>query len=203
MNARLNVLMVQSPRLSGLQSGIQESLVMRLLGAPGLDVAIVSSLEMDQASETEQLLLSSLSGDLAVIDWRAPADVLASLERLGILVARAPHRLDPHPSAPANGRRKAYVIDLRNGDSADAVAESLRRLLEERRVIAVPLGAKIGPPPPAPTPRVIEPRRESLGRQSTPEIARQTAAASASPEPTAVTDTDLDAWVDGVNDADW
>lgn len=197
MNARLNVLMVQSPRLSGLQAGIQESLVMRLLGAPGLDLAIISSLDLDQASETEQLLLSSLSGDLAVIDWRAAADVLASLERSGIRADRAPHRLDPHPPTPAIGQRKAYVIDLRNGDSADAVAESLRRLLDERRVIAVPLGSMISPAPPA---RVVAPQTESLGRQSASETAKP---AAAIPETTSVTEKDLDAWVDGVNDADW
>lgn len=210
MSARLNVLLVQSPAATSLQSRLQESLVMRMIGAPGLDLAIVTSIDPEHASDTEQLLLASLSGDVAVIDWRDPETIVDSLARCGIAGARAPHPLDPTWSSPPPGQRKLYIVDLRNGDSADRIEEGLRQLLNERRVVAVPLLGPTASVTPSnrqaavaaapatetkPTDRTISsaalphtdvPRNESPRKAHRP-----------------FTELDLDDWVEGVNGSDW
>ncbi len=105
MTVRLNVMLVQSAGMSGLQSEINAELAVQLMGVPGIDVAIVNSLRPDAATATDQLLLASTQNDLAVIDWREPSDVLRDLEQLGVVGVRAPHRLDPAAAPVAAGLR--------------------------------------------------------------------------------------------------
>ncbi len=139
MAVRLSVLLVQSSRMSGLQSGINAELVFQLMGVPGIDLSIVNSLNPAEIAETDRLLLSSLETDLAVLDWRDADDSLAALATLGVVGARAPHQLDPHTPVAEPGTRRIYLVDLRSGDTPPAVVNAMKQLLDQRRVVAVPL----------------------------------------------------------------
>ena len=91
MSVRLNVVVVQSPRMSNLQTGIVADIVIQLLGRPGIDVSMVTSLQPDEEHSSDRLMLAGLESDLAVIDWRGIDETLGSLAMLGLDVRRAPH----------------------------------------------------------------------------------------------------------------
>lgn len=218
MSVRLNVLLVQSSRMSGLQSGINADLVFQLMGVPGIDLSIVNSLSAAEIAETDRLLLSSFENDLAVLDWRDADDSLAALAKLGVTGTRAPHRLDSKVPAAASGIRRIYVVDLRSGDSPGAVVDAMKDLLAQRRVVAVPLsiGGASKPKPKSP---------ENQPITQPPAVATESASSQAAvatgvspvtivpstlpPKPNAGTqrgepsDRDLDALVDGLNAGDW
>jgi len=222
MSVRLNVLLVQSSRMSGLQSGINADVVFQLMGVPGIDLSIVNSLNPTEIAETDRLLLSSFQNDLAVLDWRDADDSLSALAILGVSGARAPHQLDPNSAAVQPGKRRIYVVDLRNGDSPAAVVNAMKDLLDQRRVVAVPLsiGGLSKPKTPAVT-MPISPPQSVAPQASTPPVAvenetltdakptngtianpfpRETDIKSVRHEPS---DRDLDALVDGLNAGDW
>lgn len=142
MSIRLNVVVVQSPQMTSLQVGIVAEIVIQLLGRPGVDLAMVTTLEPDESESTDTLMLTGLESDLAVIDWRAPEESLASLSRLGIKVVRARHALDLEATVPAPGSRKLYAVDLRSGYKAAEVVQSVLDLLAARQVVTVSLGSK-------------------------------------------------------------
>ena len=206
MAVRLSVLLVQSSRMSGLQSGINAELVFQLMGVAGIDLSIVNSLNPAEIAETDRLLLSSLETDLAVLDWRDADDSLAALATLGIVGARAPHQLDPHTAAAEPGKRRIYLVDLRSGDSPPAVVNAMKELLDQRRVVAVPLS--IGGLAKPKTPPLTPPTLPVTVAASAP----LTLSAVSKPSPMAAvakqgrnepSDRDLDALVDGLNAADW
>ncbi len=223
MSVRLNVVLVQSAQMSGLQSGINQELVMQLIGSPGLDLAIVSSLDRATASETDRLLLSSLQSDLAVLDWRDSDDVIRTLADSGLTGSRSPHRLDPDVLPVEAGQRRIYVVDLRRGDRPSDVVEALRDLLSQRRVVAVPIvlnrSAKPADKADATEPRAVEPANRSMSAtdevgsdrlsptttQVTKKRTADTAEAASPPQrpADATSDRELDALVDDVNDAHW
>jgi len=199
MSVRLNVLLVQSSRMSGLQSGINTELVFQLMGVAGIDLSIVNSLLPDEIADTDRLLLTSLQNDLAVLDWREPDDTLASLQSVGLSGVRAPHALDPSAPPVAPGKRRLYIVDLRRGDRPATVAESMKDLLGQRRVVAVPLGfGSIAKPQPPSTSQPTTPTVPLSGGVAAPAASEALKAASSSPS-----ETDLDALVDGLNAADW
>jgi len=218
MSVRLNVLLVQSSRMSGLQSGINADLVFQLMGAPGIDLSIVNSLSPSEIAETDRLLLSSLQNDLAVLDWRDADDSLAALAMLGIRGARAPHQLDPQRPGVQAGTRRIYLVDLRSGDPPAAVVSAMKQLLDQRRVVAVPLviGGMVKPKTPGvpqdpgatnpvSAPSVVAPPSPTPQSTKTPTAVAHTphleeGHASVRREPS---DRDLDALVDGLNSGDW
>lgn len=233
MSVRLNVLLVQSSRMSGLQSGINAELVFQLMGVAGIDLSIVNSLLPDEIADTDRLLLTSLQNDLAVLDWRDPDDTLASLQSVGLSGVRAPHPLDPAAPPVAPGKRRFYFVDLRRGDRPATVAESMKDLLGQRRVVAVPLGiGSVAQPQPksAPQPAALSPlttkRGDESSRQERPgetetsggrrscaaegavlspatNVAKPAASEALKTNNSAPSETDLDALVDGLNAADW
>jgi hypothetical protein len=219
MTVRLNVMLVQSPGMSGLQSEINTELAIQLMGVPGIDVAILNSLRAELAPETDRLLLSATHNDLVIIDWREPSEVLHDLAQLGITGTRAPHRLDPDAAAVTAGVRRLYLIDLRRGDRPAAIVDALRALLNDRRVVTVSLAV------PATTRQLsaassrIAPERGS-GNNIPPLSAVHDApptdrskssppsGSSESPLPNSCpqgrpSESDLEALVDGVNASDW
>jgi len=205
MSVRLSVLLVQSSRMSGLQSGINAELVFQLMGVPGIDLSIVNSISPAEIAETDRLLLSSLETDLAVLDWRDPDESLVALAAVGITGHRAPHLIDP-TVPPANpGQRRLYLVDLRRGDSVTGVVEAMKQLLNQRRVVAVPLGFGMLPklkPSPQETVSAVQPAITS----PIPDAPEKPVSASLTlPLATASgpSDQDLDALVDGLNAADW
>lgn len=220
MTVRLNVMLVQSPGMSGLQSEINAELTIQLMGIPGIDVAIVNSFQPDTASGTDRLLLTATQNDMAIIDWREPGEVLRDLEQLGVAGQRAPHRLDPSVPPIAAGLRRLYLIDLRRGDRPASVVDALRALLQDRRVVAVTLGAP-GVAPRASGAKPLSPlappvAAEAVGAaaaEGTPSATEERPCApstGSAPQPRRLSgtarwpsDNDLDALVDGVNGSDW
>jgi len=212
MSVRLNVLLVQSSRMSGLQSGINADLVFQLMGVPGVDLSIVNSLNPAEIAETDRLLLSSFQNDLAVLDWRDVDDSLAALAILGVSGARAPHQLDPKTPSVQSGTRRIYLIDLRFGDSPAAVVSAMKQLLDQRRVVAVPLiiGGMAKPKMhsatnPVSAPSIVAPPSPTPQPTKAPTVVAHTphldgGHASVRREPS---DRDLDALVDGLNSGDW
>ncbi len=226
MSVRLNVLLVQSSAMSGLQSEINAELVVQMMGVPGLDLSIVTSLKRNEASDTDQLLLASFQNDLAILDWRDPSELVQSLAEIGVTGTRAAHRLDPSPAAaPARGRR-LYFVDLRRGDPPRLIVEAMRALLNDRQVVAVPLMLPTGMKSNSSAGSVASgngsPREQA--QRATPRSADSQPAATAHATHSASPDapppieqpqrpvggpakrpleSDLDALVDGVNDVDW
>lgn len=218
MSVRLNVLLVQSSRMSGLQSGINADLVFQLMGVAGIDLSIVNSLNPAEIAETDRLLLSSFQNDLAVLDWRDANDSLAALAILGVSGVRAPHQLDPTTPAVQTGKRRIYLVDLRSGDSSAAVVSAMKQLLDQRRVVAVPLviGGMAKPTMPGmpktpsatnmvSAPSVIAQPSPTPQQAKTPPVVANTphldrGRATVGGEPS---DRDLDALVDGLNSGDW
>ncbi|HBJ39154.1 MAG TPA: hypothetical protein DDZ51_31290 [Planctomycetaceae bacterium] len=214
MAVRLSVLLVQSSRMSGLQSGINAELVFQLMGVPGIDLSIVNSLNPAEIAETDLLLLSSLETDLAVLDWRDADDSLAALATLGVVGARSPHQLDPHTPAAMPGARRIYLVDLRSGDPPSSVVNAMKQLLDQRRVVAVPLliGGLAKPkslpvtqpesPPPSAAPKTRFPMNQSAVKPVASNHMIQASGSNAvvQSEPS---DRDLDALVDDLNASDW
>jgi hypothetical protein len=139
VSARLNVVVVQSPRMTSLQVGLVAEIVIQLLGRPGIDVAMVTSLEANESDSTDRLMLTSLENDVAVIDWRPIEQTIISLQTLGINATRAPHAFDPDAPIAPRGSRRIYAIDLRNGFKAGEVVEGLAALLRARQTVTVSL----------------------------------------------------------------
>lgn len=210
MAVRLTVLLVQSSRMSGLQTGINADLVFQLMGVPGIDLSIVNSLNPTEIAETDRLLLSSLETDLAVLDWRDADDSLAALANLGIVGTRAPHQLDPHTPAAEPGTRRIYLVDLRSGDPPPTVVNAMKHLLDQRRVVAVPLsiGGLARPKSTPTTPPPLPVASVTLTSTPTPTPTSgvpKPASISSGPQPAKnePSDRDLDALVEGLNAADW
>ncbi len=147
MAIRLNVIIVHSPPpLAGAQQ-LAESLVGELIGRPGIDVALVSSLDGISADSTDALTLESISGDVAVLDWRSPADLMHALAALQFIGSRAPHANDPSSDEPPAGTRKIYAFDLQTQVDAKQLCSDLQALLASRRVQTFTIGvsdAKLG-----------------------------------------------------------
>jgi len=192
--------------MTNLQVGIVAEIVIQLLGRPGIDLAMVKSLESDEEHSTDRLMLSSLESDLAIVDWRSAEQTLASLATLGVDVCRAPFALDPAPSAVAPGVRRVYVIDLRNAFKPDEVVEALMTLLKQRQVVTVSLaGLKPAIPKsnPSPEPVKLQPTKPM---NTSPSIPAQSSKEPNNSQPHRPNHTNddaaLDALVNSVNDID-
>jgi hypothetical protein len=157
MAIRLNVIIVHSPpAIPGAQQ-LAESLVGELIGRPGIDVALVESLSGISESSTDALTLESITGDVAVLDWRSPADLVQALAALQFVGTRAPHANDPggnDPSANDPGGsdpqreeavlmgRKIYAFDLQTHTDAKQLCNDLQALLATRRVQTFAIGGR-------------------------------------------------------------
>ncbi|MGV3483755.1 MAG: hypothetical protein ACO1RT_05000 [Planctomycetaceae bacterium] len=209
MSVRLNVVVVQSPQMSSLQVGVVADVVIQLLGRPGIDVAMVASLQPED-EHTDRLMLTGLESDLAVIDWRSADQTLDSLAALGLGVRRAPHALDPDVEAVPMGLRRVYVFDLRLGFKADEVVHTLITLLQQRQVVTVPLSLPGGKRSMSDTDHVRSerpaPASEPVQRNQASSVGSNRpldAAEQPRPHrPSRDQEADLDALVDSVNDID-
>jgi len=222
MAVRLSVVLVQSSRMSGLQSGINADLVFQLMGVTGVDLSIVNSLNELEIAETDRMMLSALDSDFAVVDWSDLDETLTKLAALGINGIRSPHQLDPDAPAVPLGIRRIYLVDLRNGYKPEEVVAAMKRLLEQRRVVAVPLSiggldkvaGATNRPAPIPTiaaqmsagktasiQKLVAPGDNTQPGSYTSKKATDESSNKASKgEPS---DGDLDALVDGLNAGDW
>lgn len=117
-----------------------QGVVGELIGLPGIDLTLVEPLGRLQETSTDRLTLGSLGGDVAVLDWQSPAEILALLESIEFEGKRSPHQHDLDvPPPPANSRR-IYAYDLSKFSRAEDVIAALSRLNADRQVRTFTLG---------------------------------------------------------------
>ena len=157
MADRLNIILVQRSGLGPKSESLIEAIVGHLAGRPGMDLVLISPLSDITANSTDQLTLSSISTDAAVLTWTDAEQTIKDLEKLSFSGVRASHRGDPAASGaavsaqPSNGR-KIYAIDLRSADSVDEVIEQMNRLREVKSVKTFQLGSLAPPSNSKPSP---------------------------------------------------
>lgn len=143
MAVRLSVIMVHSTPPTAIAQQLAQRVVGELIGLTGIDLTLVAPVGQLSESSTDRLTLASLSGDVAVLDWQRPEEILGSLERIGFDGKRCPHLHDLGVPAPPANSRRIYAYDLSKFSSAEEVIDSLSRLNADRQVRAF----QLGPPP--------------------------------------------------------
>ncbi len=209
MPARLNVVIVQSPHMSALQSDVTEQVMIELLGRPGLDLLIVQSL-VSGADTTDHMALAALENDCVIVDWHSEEEICKGLAAIGIEGYCAPHELNPKPQAPKSmAPRRLYCFDLRLGFNASQVAATILKLLAAKQVQTVRIGnlasihpnrlpvTKVGAHPMIAKSSVEAVQNSSVSPTSAPPPYRETTKADLDE------DQQLDRLVDGLNHADW
>ena len=134
MAVRLNVVMVQSPPASANGQRLAEKVVGKLIGLPSMDLILVGPLDQIDAASTDYLTLDSLTGDVALLDWRSPESSLSSLQNLGIEGTRTPHAGDPSAESGQATQRRFYLFDLNQFSDGQDVCTALGQLLKSRQV---------------------------------------------------------------------
>lgn len=208
MSARLNVVIVQSPRMTTLQGDITEQVMIELLGRPGLDLLIVQSLVNDETS-TDHLAVTALESDIAIVDWQSEETIISRLAALGLAGVSAAHELNPQPlQVSSASTRRFYCFDLKLGFKPSQVSATIAKLLAAKQVRTVSIG-NLAPLAPGRLPTSSRP--ESMAPQPIAESVQTShGSLSAAPSPSSKaqppqTDEDqlLDRLVDGLNDAGW
>ena len=155
---RLPVILVQNPPAGGTE--LAETLVGNLIGRPGLDLTLVDRLDSISPDSTDQMTLEGITVPSAVLDWRAPAQTLASLQAIGFNGRRCPHQLDrpdqsdqavDHTASNDSGgisRRRIFLFDLNTHTDANLIIAELDRLRESLsvRTISISLGDNLSQP---------------------------------------------------------
>lgn len=140
MAVRLSVVMVQSTPPTPNAERVAEAIVGELIGLSGIDLTLVEPLDQLGTASTDHLTLSSLSGDIAVLDWQTPEQTDRAFSRLGIEGKRAPHPHDAAAAASPQTQRKFYLFDLNAFEDAKAVLTALQELNASRSVRTFSLG---------------------------------------------------------------
>ena len=138
MAVRLSVVMVHSTPATSTAERVAQGVVGELIGLSGIDLILVAPLDSLSETSTDRLTLSSLAGDIAVLDWRLTKVVHESLQRIGVEGARTRHAADPEVPADAgtseSQSRKLYLFNLTEFTTAEAVISSLTKLNKARAV---------------------------------------------------------------------
>ncbi len=138
MAVRLSVVMVHSTPATSAAERVAQGVVGELIGLSGIDLILVAPLDSLSESSTDWLTLSSLGGDIAVLDWRLTEVMHESLKRIGIEGSRTRHAADAESPADAMNSdvqsRKLYLFNLAEFTTAEAVISSLTKLNEARAV---------------------------------------------------------------------
>ena len=72
MAVRLSVVMVHSAPATPSAERVAQGVVGELIGLSGIDLVLVGPLDSLSESSTDRLTLSSIGGDIAMLDWRMP-----------------------------------------------------------------------------------------------------------------------------------
>ena len=119
MAVRLSVVMVHSAPATPSAERVAQGVVGELIGLSGIDLVLVGPLDSLSESSTDRLTLSSIGGDIAMLDWRMPEVMHESLKRLGIDGTRTRHTADPDVAEigiatvnPDGQSRKLYFFNL-------------------------------------------------------------------------------------------
>ena len=210
MAVRLNVIMNHSPPPAGSDQQFGESIIGELIGRPGVDLTLVGQFASLSEGSTDRLRLESIAGDVAVLDWQSPAEIVASLAAIGFSGARTPHPGDPDPPAVNPPTRRIYAFDLRRYGRAETVCTQLGELLAGRQTRTFSLGL-VTPPrlPPvdggtageeSPPPSLPSPRPESTPTRKHPAAEGKSREETIDPRSTGA--VDLDALLNELDDLD-
>ena len=141
MAVRLSVVMVHNAPATPSAERVAQGVVGELIGFSGIDLILVGPLDSLGESSTDRLTLSSIGGDIAVLDWRIPEVMHESLRRLGINGTRVRHAPDPHvaefgiaPKNPEGRPRKLYFFNLNEFSAPERVVAALAELNADRAV---------------------------------------------------------------------
>ena len=147
MAVRLSVVMVHRTLGTPAAERIAQQVVGELIGLHGIDLVLIAPLESLEKTSTDWLTLSSIQGDLAILDWQTPAAMQQNLDFLGVLGTRALHAADAgapavaSPSSDSSGvSRRLYFFDLNGFATAEAVVSSIAELNAARSVRTFSLG---------------------------------------------------------------
>lgn len=138
MAVRLSVVMVHSTPATPVAERVAQGVVGELIGLSGIDLILVAPLDSLRETSTDRLTLSSLGGDVAVLDWRLPEVTHESLKAIGVDGSRTQHAADADAVADsvhfATQPRKLYLFNLTEFTTAEAVVSALTVLNEARAV---------------------------------------------------------------------
>ena len=139
MVVRLSVVMVHSAPATATAERVAQGVVGELIGLSGIDLILVAPLDSLSETSTDRLTLSSLDGDIAVLDWSRPEVTHASLKRIGIEGLRTRHAADLEVVADAvdpdaQPPRKLYFFNLMEFTDPERVISSLVKLNQARAV---------------------------------------------------------------------
>lgn len=184
MAVRLTVVMVHSPpAIAGAQQ-LAESAVGEMIGRPGIDLTLIGSLDQIAEASTDALTLESITGDVAVLDWRTPQQLIDQLASIGFHGSRARHGNDMEAEPAVQGTRKIYAFDLKEIDDAKQLCKSVQDLLATRQVKTVSIaGPSIaGKPNQASMPLISTAVSKGTSAAKAGPVAIQAPAAPATPE---------------------
>lgn len=140
MAVRLSVIMVQSRAPGAGAQRMADELVGTLIGAEGIDLALIGPLADLAETATDRLTLETLSGDVAVLDWQGPQEIVLGLTSVNFLADRARH---PHDGdAPQSGQvgRRVFAFDMNRFQNAAELVTALRELNQRRQVRTFSIG---------------------------------------------------------------
>ena len=200
---RLPVILVQNPPAAG--AALAEALVGNLIGRAGLDLTLVDRFDSLSPESTDRMTLDAITVPSAILDWKSPPEMLATLEAIEFHGVRCPHRLDPAESTErGNSSRRLFLFDLTKHTDALKIVAELDRLKESLAVKTFTLGSNGTTPRPSgpPTPRDGESDSKTVSGDSPVD------SPVGKPEPVAATpgiarsDQNLDALIDQLDDLD-
>ena len=154
MAVRLSVVMIHTSPATPNAERIAQGVVGELIGMNGIDLILVGPLDSLGEASTDRLTLSSISGDIAILDWQHLEAIDSALGRLEIGGRRAVHPADrgasdPDRSAVETGQgtdlqyRKLYLFNLNDFSRPEDVVSALAELNSVRslRTFALDLAA--------------------------------------------------------------
>ena len=144
--------MVHSAPPTAAAARMAEGIVGELIGLNGIDLTLVGPLTQIGDSSTDSLTLESLVGDVAVLDWQSPLEIMAALNRIGFGGQRSPHQHDPEAPAMATNLRRVYALNLSKFSHPQEVLEALSRLNASRQIRTFSLGVAPDSSSPKPSP---------------------------------------------------
>ncbi len=139
-----------------------EEVIGELIGAEGIDLALIGRPSTLAENSVDRLTLESLSGDVAVLDWLSPEAIIGDFVAVGIDCERAVHPHDlaagskadttveaSSPAVPVPTKRRVYAYDLANFAQPEDVIAALRALNQRRQVrtFTIGLGPNSNPAP--------------------------------------------------------
>ena len=201
MPSRTTVVLSQGQSLNPAKRGLEEEIVARLLGEPGVDVTVIPHLYNLQSDGTGVLCLQGITGDMIIFSWLFPRATRWILDRHGVHGHEGTTLLSAEDDSDDDDEetdeqdsdaadedvkqrvfetrtvpdRHIYCLDLRARESAQDYIDEVKRIVTESRTSIVELTSWIGGTPrPDQMERYLNP---SSGTTDTLDVATDTSAA--------------------------